>query len=339
MIQYVIKKNKLLVAVRKKKLYNGKMDEKQIIQNQNLIRINKYLSSAGICSRREADQLTESGRITVEGKVIGTGERIPADATVCLDGVPVNAETRQVLLLFYKPRGIVCSTKKQRQETTVTEYLDYPVRVYPVGRLDKDSEGLLLMTNQGDLVNRIMRAGNYHEKEYEVTVDKEITEAFVSRMSRGVPILGTVTRPCVIRQTGKKSFSIILTQGLNRQIRRMCEYLGYHVQTLKRIRIMNLTIENLKCGEYREIRSEEWEKLNELIKNSSSETVIRTGGQHGNISRKTNKGTGAKAERSGKGLLPGRSGDHEQQRIRQSVRSTGKNGKRNRNRSGGQSNC
>ena len=134
------------------------MDEKKIATDQTTIRINKYLSAAGVCSRREADQLTDAGRVTVDGKVIGTGERIPADAEVFLDGRPVKAETRQVLLLFYKPRGIVCSTKKQRQETTVTEFLDYPVRIYPVGRLDKDSEGLLLLTNQGDLVNRIMRA-------------------------------------------------------------------------------------------------------------------------------------------------------------------------------------
>lgn len=256
-----------------------------------------------------------------------------------MDGRPVKAETRQVLLLFYKPRGIVCSTKKQRQETTVTEFLDYPVRVYPVGRLDKDSEGLLLLTNQGDLVNRIMRAGNYHEKEYEVTVDKKITETFIRKMSSGVPILGTVTRPCTVYKTGDKSFSIILTQGLNRQIRRMCEYLGYHVCTLKRIRIMNLTLDGLKRGEYREIRGDEWKKLNELIRDSSSETVIRTGGQHGNISGRTNKRTGAEAERSGKGILSGRPGDHEQQRVRRTVRSTGKNGKGNRNRSGRQPNC
>lgn len=333
----MVKKNKLSVADKKKKLYNGIMDEKKMTADKNAIRINKYLSAAGVCSRRDADQLTEAGRITVNGKVIGTGERVPVDAVVCLDGVPVKAETRQVLLLFYKPRGIVCSTKKQRQETTVTEYLDYPVRIYPIGRLDKDSEGLLLLTNQGDLVNRIMRAGNYHEKEYKVTVDKEITEDFIRKMSRGVPILGTVTRPCVVRKTGEKSFSIILTQGLNRQIRRMCEYLGYHVRTLKRVRIMNLTLGELKCGEYREIRQDEWKRLNELIQDSSSETVIRTGGQHGNISRKTDKRIGAKAERSGKSILSGRPGDHEQQRIRCSVRSTGKNGKRNGNRSGRQS--
>ena len=299
----MVKKNKVSVADKKKKLYNRVMDEKRITTDQTTIRINKYLSAAGVCSRREADQLTDAGRVTVAGKEIGTGERIPADAEVFLDGRPVKAETRQV------------------------------------GRLDKDSEGLLLLTNQGDLVNRIMRAGNYHEKEYEVTVDKKITETFIRKMSSGVPILGTVTRPCTVYKTGDKSFSIILTQGLNRQIRRMCEYLGYHVCTLKRIRIMNLTLDGLKCGEYREICGDEWTKLNELIRDSSSETVIRTGGQHGNISGRTNKRTGAEAERSGKGILSGRPGDHEQQRVRRTVRSTGKNGKGNRNRSGRQPNC
>ena len=313
------------------KLYNGKMDEK--------IRINKYLSEAGFCSRREADSLIQNGRVTVEGHKAEPGERITADTVVFVDGKPVKKVEEKVLLLFHKPRGVVCSTKKQRQETTVTGYLNYPVRIYPIGRLDKESEGLLLLTNQGDLVNKIMRAGNYHEKEYEVTVDKKITETFIRKMSSGVPILGTVTRPCTVYKTGDKSFSIILTQGLNRQIRRMCEYLGYHVCTLKRIRIMNLTLDGLKCGEYREICGDEWKKLNELIRDSSSETVIRTGGQHGNISGRTNKRTGAEAERSGKGILSGRPGDHEQQRVRRTVRSTGKNGKGNRNRSGRQPNC
>ena len=322
---------KVCLAYAREKLYNGKMDEK--------IRINKYLSEAGFCSRREADSLIQNGRVTVEGHKAEPGERITADTVVFVDGKPVKKVEEKVLLLFHKPRGVVCSTKKQRQETTVTEYLNYPVRIYPIGRLDKESEGLLLLTNQGDLVNKIMRAGNYHEKEYEVTVDKKITETFIRKMSSGVPILGTVTRPCTVYKTGDKSFSIILTQGLNRQIRRMCEYLGYHVCTLKRIRIMNLTLDGLKRGEYREIRGDEWKKLNELIRDSSSETVIRTGGQHGNISGRTNKRTGAEAERSGKGILSGRPGDHEQQRVRRTVRSTGKNGKGNRNRSGRQPNC
>lgn len=305
-----------MVADKKKKLYNEKMDKiinsnDQNRNDKNTIRINKYLSNAGVCSRRDADKLTEAGRITVDGKVVGTGERVSEKSVICLDGRPIKTEKKQVLLLFYKPRGVVCSTKKQRQETTVTEYLSYPVRVYPVGRLDKDSEGLLLMTNQGDLVNRIMRAGNYHEKEYEVTVDRTVTETFVKKMSSGVPILDTVTRPCVVRKTGEKSFTIILTQGLNRQIRRMCEYLGYHVKTLKRVRIMNLTLGDLKSGEYREIREDEWVRLNKLISNSSSETVIITGGQHGNSGNKANERAGAKTERSGKGILSGRPRDHE----------------------------
>lgn len=160
----------------------------------------------------------------------------------------------------------MCSTKKQRQETTVTEYLQYPIRIYPVGRLDKDSQGLLLLTNQGDLVNRIMRAGNFHEKEYLVTVDREVTAPFIRHMSEGVPILDTVTRKCVVEKTGKYSFRIILTQGLNRQIRRMCSYFGYKVRTLKRVRIMNLTLDGLKPGEFREIRPEEWQELTQMLK-------------------------------------------------------------------------
>ena len=322
---------KVCLAYAREKLYNGKMDEK--------IRINKYLSEAGFCSRREADSLIRNGRVTVEGHVAEPGERITTDTVVFVDGKPVKKVEEKVLLLFHKPRGVVCSTKKQRQETTVTEYLNYPVRIYPIGRLDKESEGLLLLTNQGDLVNKIMRAGNYHEKEYLVTVNKPVDGDFVKKMSSGIPILDTITRPCFVEKTGRNSFRIILTQGLNRQIRRMCEYLGYHVCTLKRIRIMNLTLDGLKCGEYREICGDEWKKLNELIRDSSSETVIRTGGQHGNISGRTNKRTGAEAERSGKGILSGRPGDHEQQRVRRTVRSTGKNGKRNRNRSGRQPNC
>ena len=219
------------------------MDEK--------IRINKYLSDAGVCSRREADRLTEAGRVTVRGTVVSTGEKIFPDEEICIDGKPIKKQEKKILLLFHKPRGIVCSTKQQRNEMTVTEYLNYPVRIYPVGRLDKESEGLLLLTNQGDLVNRIMKAGNYHEKEYCVTVNKPVTEAFIQGMSSGVPILGTVTRPCKVIKTGKNSFRIILTQGLNRQIRRMCEYFGYKVTTLKRVRIMNLHIDGLEAAKYR----------------------------------------------------------------------------------------
>ena len=262
---------KVYLASVREKLYNGKMDEK--------IRINKYLSEAGFCSRREADSLIQDGRVTVEGHTAEPGEKITADTVVFVDGKPVKKVEKKVLLLFHKPRGIVCSTKKQRQETTVTEYLNYPVRIYPIGRLDKESEGLLLLTNQGDLVNKIMRAGNYHEKEYLVTVNKPVDGGFVRKMSSGVPILDTITRPCFVEKTGGNSFRIILTQGLNRQIRRMCEYLGYQVLTLKRVRIMELTLDGLKEGAYREATRGEWEKLERGISGSSQQPAAMRSGK------------------------------------------------------------
>ena len=238
------------------------MDEK--------IRINKFLSDAGVCSRREADRMILEGRITVNGEEAVSGQKVSGKDEICIDQIPVEKNEKKVLLLFNKPRGIVCSTKKQRQETTVTEYLDYPLRIYPVGRLDKESQGLLLLTNEGDLVNKIMRAGNRHEKEYFVTVNKPVDESFIRRMSAGVPILDTVTRPCQVVQTGACSFRIILTQGLNRQIRRMCQYLGYEVKKLKRLRIMNLTLEGIPEGQYREITPVEWEELQRLLASSTS---------------------------------------------------------------------
>lgn len=314
------------LAYVREKIYNGAMDEK--------IRINKYLSEAGFCSRREADSLIQEGRVTVDGRRAEPGEKITSDTVVYVDGKAVKKVEEKVLLLFYKPRGVVCSTKKQRQETTVTEYLNYPLRVYPIGRLDKDSEGLLLLTNQGDLVNKIMRAGNYHEKEYLVTVDKPIDSAFVKKMASGIPILDTITRRCFVEKTGKTSFRIILTQGLNRQIRRMCEYLGYQVQTLKRVRIMELTLDGLKEGEYRQASREEWAKLEKGIANSSqlpSSNHQKTGGHHGKFST-ANERTGRNPEWRREGVLPGRQGNHEQSGVRQSVRSAGTAGKRNRHR-------
>ena len=248
-----------------KKLYNRTMDEK--------IRINKYLSEAGICSRREADRMIEEGRITVNGKKAESGQKVSLEDEVCADNIPVHKNEKKVMLLFNKPRGIVCSTKQQRQETTVTDYLDYPLRIYPVGRLDKESQGLLLLTNEGDLVNKIMRAGNYHEKEYFVTVNKPVDREFVRRMSKGVPVLDTVTRPCRVVQTGECSFRIILTQGLNRQIRRMCEYFGYRVQKLVRVRIMNIELGDLESGKYRDVTPEEFKKLKQLIAHSSNQPV------------------------------------------------------------------
>ena len=288
--------------------------KEQFVDPNEPIRLNKFLANAGVCSRREADEFITAGVVSVNGEVVTElGTKIKRSDVVKFHDEPVSIE-RKVYVLLNKPKDTVTTSDDPQERRTVMDLVKGACneRIYPVGRLDKDSEGLLLLTNQGDLVNRIMRAGNYHEKEYEVTVDKKITETFIRKMSSGVPILGTVTRPCTVYKTGDKSFSIILTQGLNRQIRRMCEYLGYHVCTLKRIRIMNLTLDGLKCGEYREICGDEWTKLNELIRDSSSETVIRTGGQHGNISGRTNKRTGAEAERSGKGILSGRPGDHEQ---------------------------
>ena len=252
------------LAYVREKIYNGAMDEK--------IRINKYLSEAGFCSRREADSLIQEGRVTVDGRRAEPGEKITSDTVVYVDGKAVKKVEEKVLLLFYKPRGVVCSTKKQRQETTVTEYLNYPLRVYPIGRLDKDSEGLLLLTNQGDLVNKIMRSGNAHEKEYIVTIDKPVTEHFLEQMAGGIRLseLDQVTRPCKVKKVDRNTFSIILTQGLNRQIRRMCEACGCQVKRLVRVRIMNIRLGNLRTGAYRQITKEEYEELTGLLKDSSS---------------------------------------------------------------------
>ncbi len=225
------------------------------------IRINKYLSDAGVCSRRQADRMIDEGRIMVNGTVPSPGYRLQKDDLVTVDGREIRPEEKKVLLLFNKPVGIVCSTVKQRQETTVIDYLNYPVRIYPVGRLDKDSEGLLLLTNQGELVNRIMKASEYHEKEYEVVVNKPLTEEFLTQMRSGVRILGQVTRNCRVTKTGDCSFRIILTQGLNRQIRRMCDALGYKVRSLRRIRIMNLTLNGIDTGKFREITPDEFTEL------------------------------------------------------------------------------
>lgn len=305
-------------------------------KEETTIRINKYLSDAGICSRREADRLIDAGRVTVNGIPAVSGQQVSCQETVYVDGKQVIQEEKKVLLLFYKPRGIVCSTRKQREEMTVTEYLQYPYRIYPVGRLDKESEGLLLMTNQGDLVNRIMRAGNWHEKEYLVTVDKPLEEPFITKMRNGVPILNTVTRPCFAEITGTCSFRIILTQGLNRQIRRMCEYLGYRVTSLKRVRIMNLTLSGIEKGRYREITESEKKELYRMLEGSSNETVTQAGGAHGKHSTANERADYA-VKRGSKGILPGKQRNHEQSGVRSSVRSASGNGKRNRNRTGKQS--
>ncbi|WP_343250452.1 pseudouridine synthase [Diplocloster hominis] len=243
------------------------------------VRLNKYLSEAGVCSRREADRLIEAGKVTVDGALAVTGMKVREDQKILVDGRPVCKEEEMILLAVNKPRGIVCTAEK-REKNNIIDYLHYPKRIYPVGRLDKDSEGLLLMTNNGEIVNKIMRSGNRHEKEYVVTVNREVTEEFVRAMAGGIPILDTVTRKCEVQKLDKYRFRIVLTQGLNRQIRRMCEYLGYRVAALTRVRIMNIRLGNLKPGAYRRVTPQEWRTLQELIRDSSNTTVIeeRTNG-------------------------------------------------------------
>ena len=231
------------------------------------LRLNKFLSEAGVCSRREADRLIEAGRVTVDGKKAETGMKITPGQEVRVDQKLVKPEEEMIVLAVNKPRGIVC-TEEKREPDNIIRFLNYPTRITYAGRLDKDSEGLLLMTNNGDIINRMMRAANRHEKEYKVTVDHEITPEFLSRMAAGVPILDTVTRPCTVKQVGKYTFSIILTQGLNRQIRRMCQALGYEVKDLVRVRVMNIYLDGLKEGEYRKLTDRELEELYDMIKDS-----------------------------------------------------------------------
>lgn len=249
----------------------------EFLQKKEPVRLNKYLSEAGVCSRREADRLIESGRVTVDGQRAQTGMRITPGQVVKVGRRTVSKQDEMIVLAVNKPRGIVC-TEESRERNSIVRFLNYPVRVTYIGRLDKDSRGLLLMTNNGDIINKMMRAANYHEKEYKVTVDKEITPEFISRMASGVPILDTVTRPCRVEKIGKYTFSIILTQGLNRQIRRMCEALGYQVRDLVRVRVMNIRLGSLKEGQYRKVTDEELEELYEMLEDSSNETA---GGRNG----------------------------------------------------------
>ena len=232
-------------------------------------RINKYLSEVGYCSRRAADKLIEQGRVTINGEVPLMGTKIVEGDKVCVDGKAVSkSEEAAVYIALNKPMGIVCTTDTRVEKDNIIDFLNYPKRIFPIGRLDKASEGLILLTNDGDIVNKILRARNNHEKEYIVYVNKKINADFVRKMSQGIPILDTVTRPCKIKKIGENCFKIILTQGLNRQIRRMCEYLGFKVTKLKRIRIMNIKLD-MKVGEYRYLSTAELEELHKLIKTSS----------------------------------------------------------------------
>lgn len=231
------------------------------------IRLNKYLSELGVCSRREADRLIEAGKVLVDGETAQMGTKVTENQEILVDGKEVKKADKKVLLAYNKPKGVVCSTK---EKDNIVEYLNYPIRIYPIGRLDKNSTGLILLTNRGELSDQITRGSNHHEKEYIVRVNKRLTDDFIRKMGEGVPILDTVTRKCKVEKIDDYKFRIILTQGLNRQIRRMCEYFDYRVTALKRVRVLNIRLGNLRVGEYREVtREEERELLRRLAKKPS----------------------------------------------------------------------
>ena len=233
-------------------------------------RINKYLSEFGYCSRRVADRLIEGGKVTINGKIPEMGTKVQEGDNVEVEGQRIEKSTRQknIYLAFNKPVGIVCTTDRRLEPDNVIDFIKYPTRIFPIGRLDKPSEGLLFLTNDGDIVNKILRSRNNHEKEYIVSLNRPINRDFLQKMSTGVEILDTITKNCIIEQLGPKKFKIILTQGLNRQIRRMCESLGYRVKSLKRVRIMNIKLD-VPLGKYREFTNEELLELKKLLKNSS----------------------------------------------------------------------
>jgi len=232
-------------------------------------RLNKYFSEIGFCSRRTADKLIQEGRVLINGELALVGQKINLEDIIKVDGETLNTKkNKKVYLAFNKPIGIVCTTDTRVEKDNIIDFINYPSRIYPIGRLDKPSEGLIFLTNDGDIVNQILRARNNHEKEYQVTVNKPVTDDFVSKMSSGIPILDTITRKCFIKQTHKKQFKIILTQGLNRQIRRMCEYLDYRVTKLRRVRIMNIKLD-VEVGKYRHLTSNEIKSIKELIVNSN----------------------------------------------------------------------
>lgn len=235
-----------------------------------MVRINKYFSEIGYCSRRAADKLVESGQVTINGVKAEMGSKVSPTDEVRLNGklISKKKEERPVYIAFNKPRGIVCTTDTRREKNNIIDYINYPTRIFPIGRLDKDSQGLILLTNDGDIVNKILRANNGHEKEYLVTVKFPINKKFIERMGNGIPILDTVTNKCFVEQIDKFQFRIILTQGLNRQIRRMCEYLGNKVVKLERYRIMNLNLDT-PIGKWRHLTDKELKDINKLLSSSS----------------------------------------------------------------------
>ena len=239
------------------------------MEENKLTRINKFLSEIGYCSRRAADKLIDQGRVKINGEIPLMGTKVSDEDEVSVNGKVVHRakKKKMIYIAFNKPVGIVCTTDQMREKNNIIDYINYPTRIFPIGRLDKPSEGLIFLTNDGDIVNKILRARNNHEKEYEVTVSKPITKEFIEAMGNGVPILGTITRKCFVKQTDKKKFKIILTQGLNRQIRRMCEYLEYDVRKLKRVRIMNIKLD-IPIGEYRDFTASELNTINQSVEHS-----------------------------------------------------------------------
>ena len=256
---------------------------------ENTVRINKFLSETGFCSRREADRLIEQGRVTINGKIPEMGTKVAPGDEVRVNGELVQQKNEKpIYLAFYKPVGIECTTNLGVRDNIV-DYINYPERIFPIGRLDKASEGLIFMTNDGDIVNKILRARNNHEKEYIVTVNKPITDRFIDRMANGIPILETITKKCKVEQISKYVFRIILTQGLNRQIRRMCEYLDYEVTALKRTRIINISLD-VPEGKYRNLTDAEITELNRLIEPSSKTEEASLPSNKGKFTGKRNYG-------------------------------------------------
>lgn len=251
-------------------------------------RLNKAISDSGYCSRRQADTLIEGGKVSVNGKTAGLGDRVMPDDEIRVNGTLITGNENLVYIALNKPVGITCTTDK-RVKGNVVDFINHKERIFHIGRLDKPSEGLLLMTNDGDIVNKILRAGNSHEKEYIVQVDRPVTEDFLKRMRSGVPILETITKKCVVERLSRNSFKIILVQGLNRQIRRMCEYLGYEVTALKRVRIMNITLGDLALGEWRNLTKKELKDLQASLSDSDNSSYVDS----------LERGTGGKRRRKG----------------------------------------
>ena len=236
--------------------------------NENSKSLNKYISETGICSRREADKMIKAGRVKINQDIAVLGNRVFEGDEVSIDNKPLSEKPQAVYIAFNKPRGIVCTTDL-KEKNNIIDYIGYPERLFPIGRLDKPSEGLIFLTNDGDIVNKILRAGNNHEKEYIVTTDLPISDRFIKRMSSGIPILDTITKKCKVSKVDNNTFKIILTQGLNRQIRRMCGHLGYEVTKLKRTRIMNVSIDGIQKGSWRPLTKTEIAHINKMIAGSS----------------------------------------------------------------------